>query len=645
MKRVVLFLEKYVSLFLLFFCISSTAQIDSLEQKLLKASKEDKVEIYIQLVTKYGEIKIDKAVNYAKQGLELLKDKNSKDAGYFYMRLGNFYNKKSQHAQALLYHKKALEVSIELKYELGIGKCYQNIGVTHIKMGQFDQTLDYYLKALKIYKKYNEQSLIVGITGNIGSLYSCRLKDDENGLVYYNRALELSEKAGNDKFRAHVLGAVAEMYMRQKDFLKAKKNLKESISTAEKANYFEINISGWSNLSIISLEENKLYEALNYAKKALKLRLKLGHSEDSTLSYLTLAEIYEKLGDNDAVTSNYNEALSVAIKSQALPQLSKVYHALHEYSNRKKEHKESYKYLLEYNEVKDSLFNIEKDKKLKEIQAQFDWESKEKEVQLLTNENKIKKIENKNQRTTQIILIIGLVALTLVLLTLFYAYKNKKLANTILAEKNKEISQALEDREILLKEVHHRVKNNLQIVSSLLRLQHSFSNHKSSTVILKEIQDKIQAMAIIHERLYKSSNLSLINLRTYLGNLLTYFNTSYNLTEQNITINTVMDDIDLDMDYLVPCGLIVNEILANSIKYAFLDGSNGQINIKASRNQDECILTIEDTGVGFPENFRIEDCQTLGMQLIQGLVKQIKGTVEIISNPGACYIITFKKNI
>ncbi|WP_074409515.1 tetratricopeptide repeat-containing sensor histidine kinase [Aquimarina megaterium] len=641
MKEIVCFLERYSYLFFLFFYASVNAQTDSLEQKLVTASKQEKIEIYKQLVNTYSKIDIEKALDYGRQGLELVKDEYTKDTGFFYLRMGNFYNAKSEHEKALFYNKKMLKVAKRLQYELGVAKSYQNIGVTYVKMGNYNRALDNYLKALKIYEALEEENFIVGITGNIGSLYSCRLKDDENGLIYYNRALTLSKKIGNEEFRAHILGAIGEMYIRQKESKKAKKMLEESISIAEKTNYTEVIISGYNNLSQINVEEKRFNKAIGYTKKALQIVLERGSSEDITLSYLTLGDIYDKLENIKTATFYYDKALLTATETKALPQLSRVYQALHKYSNKKKEYKKSYEYLLKYNTVKDSLFSEEKHKQLREIQAKFDLENKEKEVEILTKENKIKVLENESQRTTQIVLITGLVALILVLVTLLYAYKNKQKTNRILAEKNSKISQALKDREILLKEVHHRVKNNLQIVSSLLNLQDKFSEHKSAAEILQEIQNKIQAMAIIHEKLYKSSDLSLINLQTYLDGLLTHFKTSYQLSERNITINRTIEDINLDMDYLVPCGLIVNEIIANSIKHAFRDNQGGQISIEASRNKDQYILTVKDTGVGFPEDFKIENSRSLGMQLIQGLTQQINGSIHIISNPGAYYTIAF----
>ncbi len=628
-------------LFFLLLHLSLSGQTDSLIQKLETVSKKEKIQIYKELTLKYSNSETEKALQYALEGLELLEDKRSKNAGYFYFILGRLYNARADYEQALFYYTKTLEIAKGLQYELGVAKSHQNIGLVHIKKGDYHQALDHYLKAVTIYETQKEENFLVGVIGNIGSLYSCRLKDDENGLLYYNKALKLSEKIGNAEHRASILVAVAEMYMRQKDFEKAKKILKESIEVAEKINVPQTVIVGLSNLSAIAEEENKLEEALVYAKKSLKLRLDTGKVNENASEYLRLANIYEKLGEAKEAKLHYDKALSTALATNALPQLLKVYESLQDYYSREKEYKKGYQYLLKYNTIKDSLFNEEKHKQLKEIQAKFDIESKEKEVQLLTRENQIKALENKSHRIARFLLVIGLVALSVVSLTMLYAYRNKKKTNTILAEKNKKISQTLKDREILLKEVHHRVKNNLQIVSSLLRLQHKFGDHKSSEEILQEIQNKIQAMAIIHERLYKSSDLSFIDLQTYLDNLLNYFRTSYDLPKQNITISAAVDTINLDMDYLVPCGLIVNEIIANSIKYAFEKSPSGHISIEASKKEDTCLLTIKDTGIGFPEGFRMKDSTSLGMQLIQGLTKQIKGSVEITSNPGACYIIKF----
>ena len=638
----------YFKLLGLTLCLLGTqflfAQVDSLAQKLLTASREEKIELYEKLANIYAKTDMDKAIDYAQEGLALVKDENNKHTGFFYLRLGYFYNSKSEHKKALSYYHKALEVSKIMGYEVGMGKCYQNIGVVHIRMGEYEKALAYYLKTLKIYEKHEEENLLVAISNNLGTLYSCRLHDDENAIIHYEKALKISEESGNQEFRIHVLINISEMYMRQERMSQAKETLEAALQLGEQTENLKLVVVTLQNLSQIEIEEKNYTKALGYAQRALKIHVETGYTAESILSYLSLGEIYEGLGNERQASLSYHKALEVAQEAQALPQLMLVYQNLHEYANRRKKYQKGYEYILKYNTLKDSLFNKEKDKQLKEVQAKYDLEKKEKAVQLLTTENKLQEAENANQRTTQMILTVGLIALFVVVVSIAYAYKNKQKSNQVLAQKNLQISQALNDREVLLKEVHHRVKNNLQIVSSLLRLQHKFGEDKKPSEILQEIQDKIQAMAIIHERLYKSSDLSLINLNAYLDNLLSYFDTSYNLPEQNITIHTEVENIELGMDYLVPCGLILNEIIANSIKYAFPSHDSGAIRIEASQKDDVCTLTVQDTGVGLPEGFKIENSSSLGMQLIQGLTRQIKGKLNVISNPGVHYTITFGIN-
>ena len=633
---------KYSYLLLMLCYISVTAQIDSLGQVLTTASKEEKIEIYKEIIQKYSNTQVEKTISYLEEGLNLFEGTYTKDSGLFFLTLGRLHNAQAMHEKALYYNKKALEVSKKMEYDLGVGKCYQNIGVTHLRMGQYNLTLDYYLKALDIYKAQDRQNYISGLYGNIGSLYSCRLEDHTKGLLYYNKALFLSEESENQTFRAHILGAVSELYMRQEKYVLAKKTIEESMAIAKNIDAPTIAISGFSNLSQINIAQKNFKKALFFANKSLDLRLKTGNLGDTTQDYIRLASIYEKLNNSTASLTKYKKALEIAVKSKLIPERLKIYEALHKYYIRQGDFKNGYDNLIKYNSAKDSLFNEKKDRQLKEIQTKYDLESKEKQLQLLTNANQIKELENKNQKSRQLFMVIGLGILALLGIGVFIGYLRKKKSNTILELKNEEITQALKDREILLKEVHHRVKNNLQIVASLLRLQHKFSDRKGPKEILQQSQDKIQAMVIIHEKLYTSNNLSSINLQTYLDELITYFKTSYPLSENNILIKTSIENIDLDMDHLVPCGLILNEVITNSIKHAFKDKTNGSIEISAKEIGKNCVLTISDNGIGFSKDFKIEQSTSLGIQLIQGLANQIKATLTINSNIGTSYSLTFK---
>ena len=179
MKNTAHFLRNYHILFFILFSSSLFAQTDSLEQKLPTATKEEKIELYKKLANKHGFNNIERAIKYAKEGLALVETENSKNTGFFYLRLGNFYSAQSDHENALLHYTKALEVAKILGYEIGIGKCYQNIGVVYRKMGQYEKALHYYLETLKVYENNKEENLIVAVANNLGTLYSCRLHDDE----------------------------------------------------------------------------------------------------------------------------------------------------------------------------------------------------------------------------------------------------------------------------------------------------------------------------------------------------------------------------------------------------------------------------------------------------------------------------------
>jgi len=206
---------------------------------------------------------------------------------------------------------------------------------------------------------------------------------------------------------------------------------------------------------------------------------------------------------------------------------------------------------------------------------------------------------------------------------------------------NEKLAHSVKEKEILLKEVHHRVKNNLQIISSLLNLQGEFNQQQDLQSLLKQSQHKIQTMAIIHEKLYQSDSLTFIDLKSYLESLIQYFKDSYDLTNQNIDFEIQMDEITLKMDHLVPCGLIINELVTNSLKYAFPHQTSGQINIKAIQQGEMCVLTIRDNGIGLPTKFTLGDINSLGLRLVKGLTSQLRGSFELLKGEGTGFKITF----
>jgi PAS domain S-box-containing protein len=201
-----------------------------------------------------------------------------------------------------------------------------------------------------------------------------------------------------------------------------------------------------------------------------------------------------------------------------------------------------------------------------------------------------------------------------------------------LAEDN--IKSSLEEKNVLLREIHHRVKNNMQIISSLLNLQTRYITDEKVVDVLKESQNRVKSMAMIHETLYQSEGFAKIGFSDYVNNLVTYLLQSY-VDRDHVKIITDVDvDIFLDIDTAIPCGLIINELITNSLKHAFPNLTNGQINIKLMRNNDKLILEVKDNGIGFPEMLDFRNTESLGLQLINSLVMQLDGTIQLKNDGG-----------
>ena len=203
------------------------------------------------------------------------------------------------------------------------------------------------------------------------------------------------------------------------------------------------------------------------------------------------------------------------------------------------------------------------------------------------------------------------------------------------------IQLSLNEKEILIREIHHRVKNNLQIITSLLHLQEDTVNEEVAAV-LRDIEGRVMSMAIIHENLYQSPHFNDINLKLYIEKLLYDILYIYRIPKGTIKTNLDIQEIRLNLDTAIPLGLIINELITNIVKYAFID-FNGIITIKLEPYLDVLELTIADNGRGLPKNIDIEHSETLGLQLVNNLINQIEGKLKININNGTEYKILFNQ--
>jgi PAS domain S-box-containing protein len=215
----------------------------------------------------------------------------------------------------------------------------------------------------------------------------------------------------------------------------------------------------------------------------------------------------------------------------------------------------------------------------------------------------------------------------------------------ITARKTSELAlqSSLAEKEVLLREIHHRVKNNMQVISSLLNLQARNIEDPRLDRMFQESQSRVRAMALIHEILYDSGRLIRIDLEEYVSKLATSLARMYGSEPGLIDLQVSAENIALEIDDTVPCGLVINELLSNSFKYAFPDGRSGKIKIEAEHAEDGKIaLVVSDDGVGIPPDIDIRNPGSMGMRLVTGLVEtQLGGDVELDRSHGSCYSITF----
>ncbi len=206
------------------------------------------------------------------------------------------------------------------------------------------------------------------------------------------------------------------------------------------------------------------------------------------------------------------------------------------------------------------------------------------------------------------------------------------------------ISSSLAEKELLLKEVHHRVKNNLQIISTLLDLQSEFIEDTIALASFRESQDRIKAMALIHERLYEAENFASVDFAEYIENLSSHLFNSYQMDPGRITLKVDAGGVCIGIDKAIPCGLIINELLSNAMKYAFPDKRSGEISVRFDADSDDWVtLSVADTGVGLPPGLDPVATGTLGLQLVSMLAKQLGGEVIVGSGAGAMFAIRFRR--
>ncbi|BDZ69844.1 hypothetical protein GCM10025861_03610 [Methanobacterium petrolearium] len=222
---------------------------------------------------------------------------------------------------------------------------------------------------------------------------------------------------------------------------------------------------------------------------------------------------------------------------------------------------------------------------------------------------------------------------------------NRELEDEVKERKSteEELKKSLEEKELLMKEIHHRVKNNLMVIYSLLNLQSRYIKDKETKNIFQESQRRARSMALIHELLYQSKQHNEVDFGSYIRTISTELFRNYSLNPEQVELNLETENIMLDINTAVPLGLIVNELVSNSMKHAFSDGKSGKIDINFLKEDGKYVLVVKDDGMGMPPDLDLNNTETLGLQVVDSLITQIHGDLKLIREGGTTFQIRFQE--
>ncbi|HET6528777.1 MAG TPA: two-component regulator propeller domain-containing protein [Balneolaceae bacterium] len=220
----------------------------------------------------------------------------------------------------------------------------------------------------------------------------------------------------------------------------------------------------------------------------------------------------------------------------------------------------------------------------------------------------------------------------------------KEQLKDLVDEQTKDLTAALEEKEVLIKEIHHRVKNNLAVISGLLELQVGYSEDDFVAKVLRESQRRVKSISMIHEKLYQNERLSEINFTVYIDELVEIIADSHHHPNKEIEVETIIDDVALGVNQGIPCGLILNELLSNAFEHAFKDRAEGKVTIKLKDDNGQMEFSVSDDGVGLPSDFENAKAQSLGITLVETLTLQLEGRLKVTRlEKGTCFTIIFVK--
>lgn len=499
--------------------------------------------------------------------------------GYVFERRGNL-NK------AAAYAFEGLALGDTLQDLRTQAMAYSDLSNLFWKQSKFNDGLKYGKRAEALYKERGIQDMDYSFTLYvIGNNY---MDQNEPALAqqYYTRALAMSSRYGFYNNMADIYISLGDLYVKAGEYEKAAAEMREAIRYSRLLDNNFMLMRSWLSLGKLQNLDHQEKDAI------ISLRTCLTVATENFGDAFFLQQVYRELGKAYAATGDF---------------------------------KQSYAAFLTYDRLKDSVFSAESDQRVAKLQTELEVAQKESTI----------KVQQKfiaQQRRLQWITLGAAGLLIFFLVALYRNYKTKQRINatlenfnTALELKNSQLDSRNAENELLMKEIHHRVKNNLEVVSSLLALQSAQIDDPNTKDAILESQNRVQSIGIVHQKLYQGIHIGAIEMKDYFTNLGESMLDAFG-AENRVAISCDMDSLEVDIDTAVPIGLIVNELLTNALKYAFPAGSTGKVKIKLEKRPDgNLCLEVADNGVG--KSGKIHGTG-FGSQLVHMLTRQLNGTIR-----------------
>ncbi len=501
--------------------------------------------------------------------------------------LGYVYERRGDLGMAFEYATKTLELGKKFGDQKAMAMAYSDISNLFWKQGKFEKGVEYGLKSIALFEERGIKDLDFDFTLHVLGNNLVELGQVEEALSYFLRSIEIGTQYGFYNNLSDTYIALTELYRQTADFKNSEISGKEALKYAELLQNEFMVVRSLHALGRLKNQEGDFESAIVYLDRSIRTA-----TEDfGDLYYLAL--IYKDLSEA------YEGAKNISASFQAFKK---------------------------HNELQQQVFNAEADQRIALLQTEMDVNQKESTISL-----QLEKL--KRQEVIQVFTLVFTAVMVFFLFFLYRVFVRRKKYSLLLEKQNQE-------KEFLLKEIHHRVKNNLETISSLLALQTAQIENQELQEIMIESQNRVQSMGMIHQNLYQGENLAAIEMKNYFENLGRFVIDSFDASER-IVLEVRMKPLELNVDRAIPIGLIVNELITNSLKYAFPNQRDGLISISLEEKNRHLYLRIADDGVGMGSTTRLKGTG-FGSQLVQLLTRQLDGKMTLSTERGTELYFEFK---